>query len=73
MAGWAGTAGRKGGEEGDAITHGHEAVELGGLDHLAEAERVLGNGGLAGLARGPPGLGVLRLPGLGRRRRHFRR
>lgn len=49
-------------------TDGHESVELRGLDHLAEPELVLPDGGPARLARGPPGLGVLRLPGLGRRR-----
>lgn len=54
---------------GGKVTHRHEAVELGRLDHLAEAELVLGDGGPARLARGPPGLGVLRLPRL-RRRRH---
>jgi hypothetical protein len=62
--------GENGGEEGD-VTHVHESVELGGLDHFAEAERVLADGGFAGLARGPPGLRVLRPPGLRRRgRRH---
>jgi hypothetical protein len=58
----------QGGKDGD-VTHGHESVELGGLDHFAEAERVLANGGFARLARGPPRFGVFRLPGL-RRRRH---
>ena len=49
-------------------TDGHESVELRGLDHLAEPELVLPDGGPARLARGPPGLSVLRLPGRGRRR-----
>lgn len=58
---------KENGPRGVEVTHGHEAVELGRLHHLAEAELVLGDGGLARLARGPPGLGVLRLPRLRRR------
>ena len=37
------------GEMGEC-TDGHEAVELGGLNHLAEAEDFLGDGTLASLA-----------------------
>lgn len=46
------------------VSYRHDAVELGGLDHLAEAERLLFNGGFAGLARRSRRLRVLHLPWL---------
>lgn len=47
-----------------------EAVELGGLDHLAEPELLLVDGALAGLARRSRRLRVLHPPGLGGYGRH---
>lgn len=42
----------------------HEAVELSGLNHLAEAEILLLNGTSAGLAGGSRRLGIFYLPWL---------
>lgn len=49
----------------------HETVELGGLNHLAEAKILLLNGTFAGLAGGSRRLGIFNLPWL-LGFRHFR-
>lgn len=46
------------------VEYRHEAVELGGLNHLAKAEVLLLNGTFAGLAGGSRRLGIFHLPWL---------